>query len=97
MARLDGNLFEHNFVRVYVLDVSDDYELMQDPLPSCCYPVIAERWIPRWKLPAGLPDETLVPGYLYDWHEAAPANNEPWLVGVVRTELADELVAKYVG
>lgn len=95
MARIEGNLWEHNFARVHVLDVSDDYELMREPLPTCCYPVIAEMWVPRWRLPDGLPKQSLAPGYLYDWHDCPDPILDEWFVGVVREELVQQLTMQY--
>lgn len=91
MARLDGDLFQHNFVRVVVLDVSDDYKVMREPLPTCCYPVLSELWLPRFQLPTILPNQNLVSGYLYDWHEADNEANA-WYVGVVDEALAEALL-----
>lgn len=87
MATLDGNLWEFNMVRLVVVDVSDDYRLMQPPMPSDFYPVLRETWLPRHNLTMRLPHETLVQGYLYDWHEAS-GEAGMWYVGVVAEELA---------
>ena len=87
MATLDGNLWEHNLTLVRVVDVSDDYRLMQPPMPSECYPVIEESWYPTFDLSRRLPERALVAGFLYDWHEAGCAD-EVWVVGVVAAELA---------
>lgn len=87
MATLDGNLWEHNLTLVRVVDVSDDYRLMQPPMPSNCYPVIEEAWLPTFRLSRRLPDVRLVDGFLYDWHEAGQGDNA-WVVGVVSEELA---------
>ena len=73
------------FVRV--VDVSDDYRLMQPPMPSDCYPVIEEAWFPTFGLSRRWPGTPLVPGYLYDWHETG-FGDEAWIVGVVAAELA---------
>lgn len=89
MANLDGNLWEHNLTLVRVVDVSDDYRLMQPPLPSECYPVIGETWLPTFGLSRRLPEARLVEGFLYDWHEPATPG-DPWVVGVVAQELAME-------
>ena len=86
MATLDGNLWEHNLTLVRVVDVSDDYRLFQPPMPSDCYPVIEEAWLPTFDLSRRLPDRKLVEGFLYDWHEAG-CGDEAWIVGVVAAEL----------
>ncbi len=83
MAVIGGDLWTANMVKVVVVDVSDDYLLMQPPLPSHCYPILAEVWLPRWNLQSTLSERTLVDGYLYDWHEAPKNGEEVWFVGVV--------------
>lgn len=87
MATLDGNLWEYNLARVVVVDVSDDYRLMQPPLPSECYPVLAEMWVPCLNLARRLPKMCLVDGYLYDWHESPDSTPQTWYVGVVSDTL----------
>lgn len=82
MAVLDGDLWEHNLARVFVVDVTDDYLLMKPPLPSECYPVLASLWVPRYLLQNRIAEISLVDGYLYDWHEASGVDG-PWYVGVV--------------
>ncbi len=89
MAELAGDLWEFNLAKVIVVDVSDDYELMQPPLPTSCYPVIAEVWMPRHKLMDRLPDTPLVQGFLYDWHETPKSGRQDWVVGVVRESIAN--------
>lgn len=86
MATLDGNLWEHNLCRVVVVDVTDDYSSPGPPLPTDCYPVLAEVLMPRYGLQAMLPYAALVQGYLYDWHER-PGDDGAWTVGVVRSDL----------
>lgn len=88
MAILAGNLWEYNLIRVVVVDVSDDYRLMQPPMPSDFYPVLAETWLPRHGLTSHLPTADLVGGYLYDWHERPGNQNGAWYVGVVSADLA---------
>ncbi|MBN8690209.1 MAG: hypothetical protein J0L72_05385 [Armatimonadetes bacterium] len=95
MAELDGNLWELNFAKLVVLDVSSDYELMRDPMPAVCYPVLAEKWVMRSQLPTILPNKVFAPGYLYDWHESCGPDHSAWYVGVVRSELADALINQY--
>ncbi len=41
MAETFGSLWEYNFCRIIVVDVSDDYRLMQPPMPPDFYPVLA--------------------------------------------------------
>lgn len=89
MANLDGNLWQHNMTLVRVVDVSDDYRLSQPPMPSYCYPVIEEAWLPTFGLSRRLPDASLVAGFLYDWHEVGGAD-EAWIVGVVAEDLANQ-------
>lgn len=93
MANLDGNLWEYNLVKVIVVDVSDDYRLMQPPMPSDFYPVLEERWLPRFGLSAVLPRDSLVNGYLYDWHQTPEREGGEWYVGVVSEALTNELLA----
>ncbi len=83
MAVMGQDLWAYNFARVVVVDVSDDYRLMQPPLPSECYPVLAEMWIPAYNLDASISESCLVPGYLYDWHERPRSEADSWIVGVV--------------
>ncbi len=91
MAILAGNLWEHNMAKVVVIDVTDDYRLMKPPLPSECYPVLAEVWIPVHGIKKRLAAMILVDGYLYDWHETPLDTHGPWYVGVVdRTMVGNE-------
>jgi hypothetical protein len=96
MATLDGPLWMHNLAKVVVVDVTDDYRLMQPPLPSDFYPVLKETYMPRYKLIDRLPGENLVNGYLYDWHESPVQEDDIWYVGVVLEELANELLSSTV-
>jgi hypothetical protein len=93
MAEIYGNLWEHNLARVVVVDVSDDYLLMQPPLPSDFYPVLKETYMPKYRLIDRLPAEELVAGYLYDWHESPENDQDVWYVGVVLETLANELIS----
>jgi hypothetical protein len=93
MDRIAGNLWEYNLCRVVVIDVSDDYRLMQPPMPSDFYPVLREVWMPRYHLAEKLPEEALVNGYLYDWHESPDGEGGMWYVGVVQAELANRLLS----
>lgn len=94
MAVLFGNLWEFNLAKVVIVDVTDDYKLMQPPMPSDFYPVLREIWLPRHKLGNALPGSTLVQGYLYDWHETPNTQDEPWYVGVVMEDLARAIDAE---
>lgn len=87
MATILGDLWSANFAWVRVVDVSDDYRLMQSPLPSYLYPVLDERWLPVTSI-AELPDGLSFDGYLYDWHETPSGPGEPWVVAVVDRTLA---------
>ncbi len=88
MAQLAGSLWKLNLVRVVVVDVTDDYTLMQPPMPSTFYPVLEEVWLPRHNLTKYLAKDDLVSGYLYDWHEMAMTDDGSWYVGVVSASLA---------
>ncbi len=91
MAQLYGNLWEFNLAKVVIVDVTDDYKLMQPPMPSDFYPVLMETWLPRHNLSRHLPATTLVQGYLYDWHETPDHEHGAWYVGVVMADLAQEM------
>ena len=67
MAESFGNLWEYNFCRVIVVDVSDDYRLMQPPMPSDYYPVLSEIWLPRYGLSTSLAHKCLVNGVNGMW------------------------------
>jgi len=88
MAELIGNLWELNLARIVVVDVTEDYRLMQPPMPSDFYPVLTETWLPRYKLEESLMNVDLVNGYLYDWHETPETGAGHWYVGVVQADLA---------
>jgi hypothetical protein len=90
MAEIDGQLWHYNLARIIVLDVTDDYRLMQEPLPSNCYPVLADLWVPLYDIDKRLASK-LVPGYLYDWHETPERANGIWYVGVVHQTMLSEL------
>lgn len=87
MANLSGNLWEFNLAKIIVVDVSDDYRLMQPPMPSDFYPVLEEIWLPAHNLAGSLPKRSLVTGYLYDWHESPDHQHGFWYVGVVKENL----------
>jgi hypothetical protein len=83
MAEIGPNLWEYNLARVIIVDVTDDYRLMQQPMPSDFYPVLKELWLPRHCLNRGIEEVDLVEGYLYDWHETPDREPGSWYVGVV--------------
>lgn len=97
MAELIGNLWEYNLARIVIVDVTDDYKLMQPPMPSDFYPVLRETWLPRHNLSRALPGSSLVQGYLYDWHETPDTEDQPWYVGVVMEDLAQAIDAEITG
>lgn len=90
MAVADGNLWEHNMARVVVVDVTDDYRLMVPPLPTECYPVLRDVWVPRLLIQANVSDFRFVDGYLYDWHQKPTDELGTWYVGVVDQGLIHE-------
>lgn len=90
MATIEGNLWEHNLVRVVIVDVTDDYRLMQPPMPSEFYPVLEEMWLPSYRISERLPVDNLLSGYLYDWHEMPLGRHGNWYVGMVKAELTQE-------
>lgn len=75
-------------MRVVVVDVTDDYTLMQPPMPSSYYPVLQEIWLPRHNIGRSLAQVDLISGYLYDWHEMPMTDEGSWYVGVVSSALA---------
>ena len=91
MAVIGGNLWELNLAKVVVVDVTDDYKLMQAPMPSDFYPVLTEVWLPTHNLTRLLPTASLMDGYLYDWHESPESEGGRWFVGVVQQELAQAM------
>lgn len=92
MAEIETDLWRYNLAKVVFVDVTDDYELMQPPLPSELYPVVQETYLPRHKLRDALPSLPL-PGYLYDWHETPARDEDPWVVAVVREEAVLRFIA----
>lgn len=95
MAEISGNLWEYNLIKLVVVDVTDDYAFNQPPMPCDFYPVVAEVWRPVHKLPSVLPMETLVEGYLYDWHERPSDDHSPWYVGVVQEDYAHQMLLQF--
>jgi hypothetical protein len=83
MAQLMDDLWRYNMAKLVIVDVTDDYHLMQPPMPSDCYPVIAERWVSSHNLRDRLPSMSLLEGYYYDWHEKPKGESPEWVVGVV--------------
>jgi hypothetical protein len=92
-AEMDGNLWQHNFSKVVVVDVSDDYGHRQPPLPSNCYPIVTEILLPKVNLPQCFKSRHLVAGFLYDWHQTPNTAEDVWYVGVVRKELITTIQA----
>ena len=90
MAEIHGNLWEFNLAKVVVVDVTDDYRLMQPPMPSDFYPVVSELWLPAYDLVNLFAKGDLVTGYLYDWHERPVDQGGNWYVGVVQADLTRE-------
>jgi hypothetical protein len=86
MDRIEADLWRFNVAKVTFVDVTEDYTTMLDPLPSACYPVVREVWLPRYRLTELLSDGKCLEGYLYDWHEPpdeARDEDPHWYVGVV--------------
>ncbi|MBV6458585.1 MAG: hypothetical protein HONBIEJF_01717 [Fimbriimonadaceae bacterium] len=83
MAEITGNLWEYNLAKLVVVDVTDDYRFLETPLPSSCYPILAQMMVPRHNLVSSLCSVPLVEGYLYDWHERPESDLGDWIVGVV--------------
>ena len=80
------DVWRYNMRRVVVVDVTDDYSVTMPPLPTVCYPVLAELWVPAWHLPKNVGELRLVDGYLYDWHESPEREDGVWYVGVVNRD-----------
>lgn len=87
MAEICGNLWEYNLAKVVVIDVSEDYRSMQPPMPSECYPVLKEVWVPTYQIVQNVTKGIKVDGYLYDWHESPAEAFGTWYVGVVHSAL----------
>jgi hypothetical protein len=87
MAELTDELWRFNFAKVVVLDVTDDYALMQAPLPISCYPVLSEELLPVHVLDKKVCEFQYVKGFLYDWHKTPNMEDQNWYVGVVDEEL----------
>lgn len=68
---------------------------MQPPMPSDCYPVVTETWLPRYRLDKMLCEMSFLRGYLYDWHQSAEDALDSWYVGVVDESLAQTLLATH--
>lgn len=90
MAEIHGSLWQFNLAKVVIVDVSDDYRLMQPPMPSDFYPVVCEMWLPKYNLTHQLSSMGLINGYLYDWHERPENECGDWYVGVVDAQLTQE-------
>lgn len=87
MAVIEGNLWDYNMAKVVVVDVSDDYRLMVPPLPTECYPILREVWVPQYLIQTRVADVKFVDGYLYDWHQRPPSDDGIWYVGVVDSSI----------
>lgn len=87
MADICGKLWDYNLARVVVIDVSDDYLSMRPPMPTECYRVLKEVWLPTYQILNKNLKDTLVDGYLYDWHESPVEEFGTWYVGVVHSGL----------
>jgi hypothetical protein len=83
MAKLAGDLWDYNLARVVVVDVTDDYQLMQPPMPGDCYPVLYETYMPIYGLTKTLANSVSTEHFLYDWHESPMDGRSEWYVGVV--------------
>lgn len=83
MAVLLPELWRYNLARVVVVDVTDDYGTLRQPLPSDYYPVLREVWVTHHDIERRLAQIELVDGYLYDWHQGPQTEGGPWFVGVV--------------
>ncbi len=69
MARLDGDLFSHNFVKLVLLDATHDaLSAQSDQLPPECYPVVRESWAARAHIENACLASAREAGYLYHWH-----------------------------
>jgi hypothetical protein len=90
VAELHGKLWEFNLAKVVIVDVTDDYRLMQPPMPSDFYPIISELWLPKHNLSTHVTSDDFVKGYLYDWHERPTNECGDWYVGVVKADLIQE-------
>jgi hypothetical protein len=91
MASLDGELWRFNFVNLVMVDVSDDYRYLLEPLPSECYPVIKQQLVPAVVANRHLPASIEADGFLYDWHEPSSDAFDDWYVGMVRADLTVDL------
>ncbi|HMS56943.1 MAG TPA: hypothetical protein PKA27_16245 [Fimbriimonadaceae bacterium] len=87
MAEICGDLWQFNLAKVVVVDCTDDYRLMQSPMPSAFYPVIKETWVPAYQLGKRIVETEFEQGFAYDWHEAPDEDEDHWVVGVVAQNL----------
>jgi hypothetical protein len=94
MAEITDELWKYNLAKVVILDVTDDYELMQPPLPNSCYPVLRETYLPIYQLQGRVDDLSLVEGFLYDWHQSPDASDPAWYFGMVDEQLAKRLLGQ---
>jgi len=80
---IEGALWQYNLAKVVVVDVTDDYELAQPPLPGHCYPVLFETYVPLVSLQSDIAESVSSERFLYDWHEQPIDAFGEWYVGVI--------------
>lgn len=90
-ARAIGDLWKYNLAKVVVVDVTDDYKLMQEPLPAQCYPILSQTYVPIIRMQDDIQVLELVDGFLYDWHLKPETADEPWVIAVVNRSFAQEI------
>lgn len=91
-AEMQDALWKYNLAKVVVIDVTDDYRLMQPPLPADWYPVLKETYLPIHRLRRIVHERELVEGFLYDWHERPADETGQWTVGVVQGTYLDQIL-----
>ncbi|MBL8087785.1 MAG: hypothetical protein JNM85_06910 [Chthonomonas sp.] len=89
---MDAELWRFNLTKVVIIDVTDDYAVMQPPLPNKCYPVLRETYLPVYQLNKTVHRDDLVEGFMYDWHQRPTEEETEWVVGVVRGEFVREML-----
>ena len=89
MDCMEMDLWCYNVAKVIIVDVTDDYVTLAEPLPTVCYPILKVIWLPAYQLPHHLLRQPLLSGYAYDRHETIPSQEgtEHWYVGVVHQRL----------
>lgn len=90
MDCVEMNLWHYNVAKVIIVDVTDDYLTLAEPLPTMFYPILKVLWLPAYQLPHHLLRRSLLSGYAYDRHEMIPSEEgtEHWYVGVVNQQSA---------